>query len=209
MAKVPIAGLVKTRLSPNLSPQQSAELAECFLKDTISKAKSLKNRLIIAYSPIEKRSYFDCFTNCDLTLVAQTGNCLGERIFNAFAFAFESRLDYILMIGTDSPTFPGKLLTKGFEILEENDAVLGKTEDGGFYLIGLRRLDERIFENVDWSSEKTFVQTKNNLQNLNFSLGELPVWYDIDEPKDLERLRQDEILHEFAPVTADWLKRQF
>ncbi len=209
MAKVPMAGLVKTRLSPNLTPEQSAKLANCLLQDTISKAKTLKNKLIIAYSPIERGNFFDGFTNHNFTLHAQFGQNLGERIFNAFEFAFESGSDSILMIGTDSPTFPGDFLTKGFEVLEKNDAVLGKTEDGGYYLIGLRKLDQRIFENVEWSSEKTFAQTKNNLQNLKFSLEELPVWYDIDEPKDLERLRQDELLQEFAPMTADWLKRQF
>jgi rSAM/selenodomain-associated transferase 1 len=206
MAKVPEAGKVKTRLQPTLTPQQSAELANCLLQDTVSKAETLQYRLIIAYSPIDERSFFDSFTNHNFTLVAQVGVDLGEKMFNAFRFAFEQNLDSIVMIGTDSPTFPSEFIEKAFEILREKDSVLGKTEDGGFYLIGMSKLDKKIFENVEWSSLKTFEQTKNNLENLGFRLGELPVWYDVDEPKDLARLREDQCLHEFAPLTAEWFK---
>ena len=205
MAKVPEAGKVKTRLQPFLTPEQSAKLANCLLQDTINKAKSLKNELIIAYSPIEKRDFFDNFHN--LNLVAQSGKDLGERMFNAFEFAFDNDLDSVVMIGTDSPTFPPEFIEKAFAYLETSDAVLGKTEDGGFYLIGLRKLDKRIFENVEWSSEKTFEQTKNNLARLDFSLTELPIWYDVDEPNDLKRLRKDEHLQQFAPKTFEWLKK--
>lgn len=204
MAKVPEPGKVKTRLQPFLTPEQSAEFAQCLLQDTINKAKSLQNNLIIAYSPLERRDFFDDFHN--LKLVAQTGNDLGERMFNAFEFAFDNDSDSLVMIGTDSPTFPTEFIKKAFEHLAKNDAVLGKTEDGGFYLIGLRRLDKRIFENVEWSSEMTFLQTKRNLGKIDFSLAELPIWYDVDEPKDLKRLREDELLQEFAPKTAEWLK---
>lgn len=205
MAKVPEAGKVKTRLQPFLTPEQSAEIAECLLQDTISKAKTLKNKLIIAYSPIERRDFFDSFPNHSFNLIAQNGNDLGERMFNAFEFAFDNNSDSVVMIGTDSPTFPPNFIEQAFEYLEQNDAVLSKTEDGGFYLIGLRKLNKRIFENVEWSSEKTFLQTKNNLAKLEFSLAELTIWYDIDEPKDLERLREDEYLQEFASKTAEWL----
>lgn len=204
MAKVPEAGKVKTRLQPFLTPEQSAELADCLLQDTINKAKALENKLIIAYSPPERRDYFDSFHN--LNLVAQNGNDLGDRMFNAFEFAFRENSDSVVMIGTDSPTFPPEFIEKAFDYLAKNDAVLGKTEDGGFYLIGLRKLDKRIFENVEWSSEKTFEQTKNNLEKTGFSLAELPVWYDVDEPKDLERLREDELLQQFAPKTFEWIE---
>ncbi len=209
MAKVPSAGKVKTRLQPILSPQQSAEFAQCLLQDTISKVETLQNRLIIAYSPIDERSFFDSFTKHNFTLVAQIGENLGEKMFNAFTFACSQGLDSVVMIGTDSPTFPPDFIEKAFMILQKNDAVLGETNDGGFYLIGLSKLDKRIFENVEWSSEKTFEQTKNNIENLGFSLGELPIWYDIDTPKDLDILRQDAYLQQFAPITAKWLERFF
>jgi hypothetical protein len=204
MAKVPQAGKVKTRLQPLLTPKQSAEFANCLLQDTINKVNQTKNKLIIAYSPSEQRNFFDGFHN--LVLTAQNGSDLGERMFNAFQFAFSQNLDSVVMIGTDSPTFPPEFINKAFDFLINSDAVLGKTEDGGFYLIGLKKLDRRIFEAVEWSSPTTFQQTKNNLEKLDFSLSELPVWYDVDEPKDLKRLREDEHLQQFAPKTAKWLE---
>jgi rSAM/selenodomain-associated transferase 1 len=203
MAKVPQAGKVKTRLQPFLTPEQSAEFANCLLQDTINKVNQTKNKPIIAYSPSERRDFFDGFNN--LVLTAQNGSDLGERIFNAFQFAFSQNLDSVVMIGTDSPTFPPEFINKAFDFLINSDAVLGKTEDGGFYLIGLKKLDRRIFEPVEWSSPTTFQQTKNNLEKLDFSLSELPVWYDVDEPKDLKRLREDEHLQQIAPKTAEWL----
>lgn len=204
MAKVPLAGTVKTRLMPILSAKKCAEIAECFLQDTINKANSLEYQTIIAYSPPENRNYFDKFQN--LNLMVQTGKNLGEKMFNAFQFVKNSGVDSIVMIGTDSPTFPNTFLHQGFEILEQKDAVLGKTEDGGYYLIGLKKIDKRIFENVEWSSENTFEQTKKNLEKLGFSCGETPIWYDVDEPNDLEKLLQDEYLQQFAPMTFEWLK---
>jgi rSAM/selenodomain-associated transferase 1 len=203
MAKVPQAGKVKTRLQPFLTPEQSAEFANCLLQDTINKVNQTKNKPIIAYSPSERRDFFDGFNN--LVLTAQNGKDLGERIFNAFQFAISQNLDSAVMIGTDSPTFPPEFINKAFDFLINSDAVLGKTEDGGFYLIGLKKLDRRIFEAVEWSSPTTFQQTKNNLEKLDFSLSELPVWYDVDEPKDLKRLREDEHLQQIAPKTAEWL----
>lgn len=90
--------------------------------------------------------------------------------------------------------------------MHTSDAVLGKTEDGGFYLIGLRKLDEFIFNNVEWSSPQTFHQTVQNLEKLQFSLQELPLWYDIDEPQDLEKLRKDKLLQKSSPRSAKWLQ---
>ena len=165
----------------------------------------MENKLIIAYSPSERRGYFDSFHN--INLVAQNGNDLGERMFNAFEFAFDNDSDSVVMIGTDSPTFPPEFIEKAFEYLEQNDAVLGETEDGGFYLIGLRKLNKRIFQNVEWSSEKTCSQTKKNLEKIKFSLAELPIWYDVDEPKDLEKLSKDKYLQQFAPLTAGLLQK--
>lgn len=189
MAKVPRAGNVKTRLQPFLSADQCSLLAEAFLEDAINKAQNFADQLIIAFSPGTERNYFDKFHNKDLHLVEQTGSDIGERMFNALKFAFSEKTDSAIIIGTDSPTFPDDHIEQAFEFLElETDAVLGKTTDGGFYLIGSRILNEKIFENVVWSSAETFDQTYHNIMNLNLHLREVPSWYDIDEKADLLKL---------------------
>jgi len=214
MAKVPSAGNVKTRLQPFLSPAQCAEFAVCLLRDTVKKAESLQNQLIIAYTPTENRGFFDEFCNQETIFAAQSGADLGERMFNAFGFTFRQKFDSVVMIGTDSPTFPADFIEQAFGFLETNsDVVLGKTADGGFYLIGLRNTAKKeIFENVAWSSDKTFEQICLNIKNLNLHLREVPDWYDIDEENDLIQLKK-EFLHNKnakrrAPNTFNWIKTQ-
>lgn len=214
MAKVPLAGNVKTRLQPYLSPAQCAGFAESLLRDTIKKAESLPHQLIIAYTPPEMRAFFDEFSNQNIQFVGQSGEDLGERMFNAFCFAFEQEFDSVVMVGTDSPTFPADFIEQAFGFLETNsDVVLGRTTDGGFYLIGLRnRVKKEIFENVAWSSEKTFEQVRRNIKNLDLHLREVPDWYDIDEENDLNRLKEEFLHNENAkrraPHTFEWMKKQ-
>lgn len=192
MTKVPEAGRVKTRLQPYLTPEQSADISIAFLQDTESKAKSIEENLFIAVSPFDERNRIKTILQHQNTLIEQKGRNIGEKMLNAFKFAFEQEIDAVVMFGTDSPTFPADFIEQAFEFLEiETDVVLGKTEDGGFYLIGLRKLDGRIFENVEWSSADTFEQVWQNVMDMNLHLREVPSWYDVDEAEDLERLQKE------------------
>ncbi len=208
MAKVPAAGKVKTRLAPVLSPEKCAELAAAFLQDAINKALKMQNQIIIAFSPKEKNGYFDKFSNENIIFIPQRGANLGEKMFNAFKFAFEQKADSAVLIGTDSPTFPREFIKKAFDSLDKVDAVLGKSADGGYYLIGLKTLRWEIFENVLWSSAQTYDQTARNIEKCGLKLSNLPEWFDVDLPEDLERLRKDLAENpKFAPITAEWLKK--
>ncbi len=207
MAKVPEAGKVKTRLQPFLNAEECAEFADCLLRDTIEKAASLQNQLIIAYSPSERLGFFDEFSQHKIIFVPQKGADLGEKMFNAFNFAFEQKIDSAVMIGTDSPTFPQKFIEKAFKFLENSDAVLGESEDGGYYLIALKRRRKEIFENVEWSSPETFNQTAENIRKCGLKLSFLSKWYDVDLPGDLERLKKDLRKNpKLAPKTAKWFQ---
>lgn len=210
MTKVPTAGKVKTRLTPILSPKQSAELASVFLEDSVKKAKTVCENTILAYSPPGEINALKKILPSQNIFIEQTGKDLGAKIFNAFKFAFEEDSDAVVMIGTDSPTVPADFIEQAFEFLETNsDAVLGRTEDGGFYLIGLRILHEKVFAGVQWSSDKTFDQTRENIMKLDWHLREVPSWYDVDAPADLEKLKE-EFLHSDnarrrAPETFAWI----
>jgi rSAM/selenodomain-associated transferase 1 len=203
MAKVPEAGKVKTRLQPFLTSEQSAEIATAFLQDTESKAKSIEENLIVAVTPFDKKDRLNDILQHNPILIEQTGEDLGKKMLNAFKFAFKQDSDAVVMIGTDSPTFPADYIEQAFEFLEiETDVVLGKTEDGGFYLIGLRKLDSRIFENISWGSDETFEQVWQNIMDLGLHLREVPSWYDVDEREDLEKLRKELVLNENARKRA-------
>ena len=213
MAKVPVAGAVKTRLEPFLSPEKCAELAAAFLQDAEIKAKSICENTILAYTPGDRKNVLENTLRREHKFVEQTGATLGERMANAFGFAFVRRSGAVVMIGTDSPTLPAEFIERAFEILEtDSDLVLGKAKDGGFYLIGLRRkIHSELFANVEWSSAAVFEQTKKNAEQLKLRLREVPVWYDVDTPDDLLFLRDetagDEKARQCAPATFSWLKR--
>ncbi len=214
MTKIPSAGNVKTRLQPFLSAVECAALSEAFLRDAVTKANTVCDNVILAYSPPEKINALRLLLPESQSIyVEQTGKDLGQRMFNAFKFASEQKTDSTVMIGTDSPTFPADYIEQAFEFLETNsDVVLGKTEDGGFYLIGLRKPPEKgIFENVAWSSPQTFEQVYQNIRKSNLHLREVPSWYDVDEREDFEKLQKemltDEHAKNYAPETLFFLSK--
>lgn len=210
MAKYPEEGKVKTRLSPFLSASQAAQLAMCFLKDTLKKAEKLDTNLIVAYSPPESFSLFSRIVGKSTILIEQAGDNLGERINNAFKFAFDSNFSPVVMIGTDSPTFPTSENEKALKLLKKGECVFGAAQDGGFYLVGLSKFLPGIFEKVEWSSSRTLVDC---LQNARLVLGSEPKfvgdWYDVDKPSDLAKLFGEFLMKKEsfpnAPHTAEWL----
>jgi rSAM/selenodomain-associated transferase 1 len=185
MAKTPRAGSVKTRLRPFLSDDQCAKLAICFLKDAVNKAKSVLTNVIVAYAPSDGKKEVESLVPENLILIEQKGNDLGEKMNSAFEFAERRNFSPIIVTGTDSPDFPPEHLHTAINSFqnEQTQIVLGAARDGGYYLLGLRRAVAGIFENVEWSSEKTFVQTAENARKIFGGEPEkLPVWYDVDTP---------------------------
>ncbi len=212
MAKVPLAGTVKTRLQSILSPEKCAELALAFLQDTLKKAETVCKNVILAYSPAGQSSYFRGIVSPKITLVEQKGENLGEKMANAFEFAFSEDPDSaVVMIGTDSPTFPDDYLARAFSALETNaEIVLGKSKDGGFYLIGLRKPVPELFAEIAWSSPLVFEQMTENIKSLEIEkLKLMPEHYDVDTPDDLLMMKDeilgDESLQKSAEKTFQWL----
>lgn len=211
MAKYPQENKVKTRLSPFLNGQQSAQLAMCFLRDTLNKVEKSDKNLIVVFSPSESFAGFSKIVTKSTILHEQIGNDLGERMKNAFQFAFENYFSPVVMIGTDSPTFPMSEIENAFNLLTETECVFGKTQDGGFYLIGLNKFIPEIFENVAWSSAQTLTDCINNFRSvLRKEPKFIQDWYDIDEPVDLVKLfnevSENKNLSKITEHTAKWLK---
>lgn len=213
MAKVPTAGTVKTRLQPALSPEKCAELARAFLRDTVNKAESVCENIILAYSPAAEIDLLKKIAASEHSFLEQKGADLGEKMLNAFAFAFarETNSAAAVMIGTDSPTFPAESIEEAFESLETGaEIVLGKTADGGFYLIGLKKILPNIFDRIEWSTASVFAGLSRNLEKLKIGKPKLlPTSFDVDTASDLQRLReeilQNKHLRKIAPETYGWL----
>ncbi len=213
MVKAPRAGAVKTRLAPPLTREEAASLAECFARDTVDSVRRVARETIVAYAPDDGRSALEAiFKDDGLLWFAQRGEDLGARIESAVSHAFARGRGPVVVVGTDSPTLPPSFVERAFASLSagESDVALGPTEDGGYYLVGLREPSEGLFRNVEWSTPRAYAQTAENVARLGLRLLELPRWYDVDTPADLLRLREemlaDEAARERAPATREWLQ---
>ncbi|MGQ4810472.1 Phosphoenolpyruvate guanylyltransferase [Candidatus Entotheonellaceae bacterium PAL068K] len=191
MAKAPQAGEVKTRLCPPLSPQEAAALYRGFLLDMIAKARRLHTtHPVIAYTPTSQRQMF-ADTAPDFPLMPQQGTDLGIRMATCFAQLFAEGYTEVLLTGSDLPTLPLAYLQQAVDLVTAPyiDVVLGPSEDGGYYLIGLRRLYSELFENMTWSTNRVLTETVQRAEARGLEVARLPVWYDIDTAADLERLQ--------------------
>ena len=210
MAKVPLLGTVKTRLQSILSPEECARLAAAFLYDAVIKANRACENVILAYAPAGQKNLLEYLIASQTLLIEQKGDNLGERMAGAFEFAF-SECSPVVMIGTDSPTFPVDYITEAFEALETDaEIVLGKATDGGFYLIGLRKPIPELFDKIAWSSPAVFEQITRNIKDLGIEeLTLIPEHYDVDIPDDFITMKNevlaDEKLQRLAAKTYEWL----
>ncbi len=213
MVKAPRAGFVKTRLTPPLSGMDAAALAECFAQDTVNSASRVASEVIIAYAPADGRDMLEAFLRNNLHWLEQHGADLGERLEDATVRAFGMGFGPLVFIGADSPTLPHLFIDTAIHSLAaaQSDITLGPTDDGGFYLVGLRRHAPGLFQNVAWSTPQTYAQAAHNAARLGLRLLELQPWYDVDTPADLERLRAelfaDEDARLRAPATYQWLQQ--
>ena len=191
MAKAPRVGAVKTRLCPPLRAPEAAELARCFLLDTVDRVRMVAGaRPIMAYAPVEAQALFEDAAP-GFALIAQRGGDLGERQLHLIEDVLGLGFQAALMIGTDSPTLPRECLDEAVSLVmaRDVDLVLGPTEDGGYYLIGMRAPYPALFEYMPWSTPAVLGRTLERAQRLGLRVACLPTWFDVDTGAELERLR--------------------
>ncbi|HTQ79005.1 MAG TPA: TIGR04282 family arsenosugar biosynthesis glycosyltransferase [Thermoanaerobaculia bacterium] len=179
------AGRVKTRLVGDLTAAQAAELHAAFLADLLDRLRAGSFALAIAWAlepgePIPPG---------DLPGVRQEGEGLGERLTHALTGAGR-QARAVAALGSDHPTLPVALVERAFAAVEAGArVVLGPAEDGGYYLIALAvPFPRRIFEEIDWSTERVLGQTLERCRELGITPELLPEAADVDTAEDLKRL---------------------
>lgn len=187
-AKEPVVGQVKTRLSPNLSPEGTAELYRCFLEDILEEVVRWPQlRLALAYSPPASRPFFQGLVPSGTQLFPQEGSNLGERMARALDRGFGAGYEVVLLRGSDSPDLPGALLLQAKEVLESGKAevTLGPCPDGGYYLVGLKAPRPELFQGQAWSTATVLTETLERAEALSLTVHLLPSWPDLDTYDDL------------------------
>jgi rSAM/selenodomain-associated transferase 1 len=192
MAKRPEVGRTKTRLCPPLSPSGAAELYEALLNDTIALVSSLQGiRLAVAVTPPAAIIGWQPGVPEDALLLPVAGADIGVCLSQATGRLFAEGFARVLALNSDGPTLPAAHLERARSLLERSDVVLGPSEDGGYYLVGLRRPSPDLFRDIAWSTARVMPQTLDRAVALGLSVALLPSWYDIDTGADLERLRAE------------------
>jgi len=207
MAKAPLAGEVKTRLVPPLTPAEAAALSVCFLRDMTANVKSVTATEpasgLVVYTPAGSELAFDGVLPEGFDLLAQRGNSLGERLYNATDDLLRAGHSGVLLINSDSPTLPRSILIQAIELLARDGdrVVLGAAEDGGYYLIGLKQAHGNLFNEIAWSTPDVFPCTKQRAAEIDLPVELLPSWYDVDDAETLDRLCE-ELFFSSAPNGA-------
>jgi rSAM/selenodomain-associated transferase 1 len=204
MAKAPRPGKVKTRLSPPLTPEQAAAINTCFLRDTTENIADLAAKAdcmgVISYTPVGEEHLFEGLLPAEYRLVAQRGDGFGERLLTTAQDLLACGFSSVCLIDSDSPTVPREAFAMGVDALQRpgDRIVLGPSQDGGYYLIGMKRAYREIFENITWSTASVFDETVAAIREIGVELVTLPLWYDVDDAATLAILKT-ELLNDLQP----------
>jgi rSAM/selenodomain-associated transferase 1 len=177
IAKSPVPGRVKTRLTPPCTPEQAARLAGAALLDTlaaVSRTRRAARRVLVldgAAGPWLPR---------DMEVVPQRGEGLAARL----AAAFQAAAGPAFLIGMDTPQVTPALLDAGLAALEHADAAFGPALDGGYWGIGLRRPDPAVFHDIPMSDPSTGAAQRSRLTELGLTTTLLPPLRDVDTITD-------------------------
>ena len=179
--KTPIPAFVKTRLISRLDAETVTLLYTAFLKDlhqNLAANCDYHTWYAIAPEKFDKKKLSEIIELKKKFL--QKGNTLGERMDNAFQTLFSTGYTKVVVIGSDVPSLSASIIEQAFSKLDEFDCVLGPSEDGGYYLIALKKRQPVLFNDIVWSTESVMQKTLNKAMNNYITVYQLPTLVDID-----------------------------
>ena len=181
MARRPVAGKVKTRLQPYLTPGQAASLYHSFLQDALELLPALSEfEPFVSYTPRSARTFFKNMTEGKAGLIPQVGSDIGERMLDLVRVLAGQGYSPIIITGSDIPLLQPRIFRKALKLLKDHDVCLGPSADGGYYLIGLKKPFEVIFRDMPWSTPDVLRLTKERINKGGLSLAALDVYQDVD-----------------------------
>jgi rSAM/selenodomain-associated transferase 1 len=183
-AKAPEPGRVKTRLQ--LSPEQGAAVHSAFVRDVLARHRRPERRMTVWRAGDLAHPFWKTL---DVDLAVQGEGDLGRKMEAAFSaeLAHDRR---VVILGTDSPSLPPRLVDAAFAALETCSLVIGPACDGGYYLLGMTESVAPVFlADMAWGTEEVLPRTLAAAQGAGVPYQVLEFWYDVDRPADLALLR--------------------
>jgi rSAM/selenodomain-associated transferase 1 len=197
MAKASAPGRTKTRLVPPLTFEQAAALNTTFLQDMAGNLLSAGSLAAIAgyvaFAPAGTEAFFHDSLPPDIGLIDACLPSLGECLVHTITEIFARGHVAAVVLNSDSPTLPTALLVETAGTLAQpgERAVLGPCTDGGYYLLGLKTMHRRLFEDITWGTEQVAAQTLERAREVKLDVHLLPPWYDVDDVEGLRRLHDE------------------
>ena len=192
----PEEGRTKTRLMPYFSPAQCAELHRCMLKDISKEMQKADADIFVAYTcgdgpddPGEP-AFLRSIVKRNTVFIRQRGEDIGSRMRNAFDDVLGSGYSKAVLIGTDIPGIRSETIDSALELLDSTDVVMGPTEDGGYYLIGMKSVHPEAFDVRTYGVSTVFDETIASIRKAGLSAGLVSAYPDIDTPEDLAGFRR-------------------
>lgn len=189
-AKAPVPGMAKTRLIPAMGPEQAALLHAALAERAIMTAqKTAADDVELCCTPNSDAAFFQyCAEDFDVSLTDQGDGDLGERMLRALDAALE-HVERVIIIGADCPALTAKHIQHAATALATADVVLMPAEDGGYVLIGAKKTDPKMFDNMQWGTAFVLAEQRRNLAACGLTLMETDTLWDVDRPEDLPRLK--------------------
>lgn len=186
-AKMPIAGNVKTRLAAGIGDEN----ALYFYKECAGKLFDIPNSLEesdvwLFAAEKDDMDLIKKWVGKDFLFRRQSDGDLGNKMKNAFRDVFKFGDRKAVIVGTDIPDISYSVIEEAFDALNDNDAVIGSCNDGGYYLLGLKRMIPSLFENIEWSTDKVYWETIKRMQGANMKYKTLKTLMDVDDIKSLQ-----------------------
>jgi uncharacterized protein len=185
--KYPVEGKVKTRIAKTIGNEFAVKIYKIFAEHTFREL--LKTNTIVPYlffTEKNDREKIQKWTGSKFLLELQEGNDLGDRMYNACKKVIDKGSKKTVIIGTDIPDISSEIIRKAVKALDNSDVVIGPSNDGGYYLLGMKKLHRALFSGIEWSSESVLSLTVEKLNILNLSYSMLPELIDVDTEDDLK-----------------------
>lgn len=181
-ARNPVRGKVKTRLAATMGDDIALSIYQSLLEHTVQITQQLDCDRYVFYA--DGISLNDIWQDDIYLKKSQEGKDLGQRMLHAFSILFQQGYQKIIIIGTDCFELSSSILWDAFTALDHNEAVIGPSVDGGYYLLGMRQFFPFLFEDKAWSTDIVYDSTIQQLKLHQINYYTLPTLNDIDTEED-------------------------
>ena len=189
--RYPELGQVKSRLAASCGQKKALLLYEKMLSTLLANLDKSDFELRIHYTGCDQETTKSWLPG--RSLFEQVQGDLGERLIHGAKRSFEDGADEILLIGADCPEIDKKVCEEAFARLAETDLVLGPATDGGYYLLGIKKLYEGLFRDISWGTSGVRSQTESAAKELNLKLFLMDEKQDMDFWEDIPKNWKEDV----------------